>query len=55
MIVYDAAFVAGYVNWIAAGLLLMLMPVAYLSVQLMRWWSTLVVASRRPDYKRAGA
>src|SRR4051812_12402931 len=55
LIVYDAAFVAGYVNWIAAGLLIMLMPVAYLSVQLMRWWSTLVVASRRPDYKRAGA
>jgi 4-hydroxybenzoate polyprenyltransferase len=55
LIVYDAAFVAGYVNWIAAALLIMLMPVAYLSVQLMRWWSTLVVASRRPDYKRAGA
>ena len=27
---------------------------AYLSVQLMRWWSKLVLASQRPDYKRAG-
>jgi hypothetical protein len=54
LIVYDAAFVAVYVNWIAAGLLLLLMPVAYLSVQLMRWWSKLLVASQRPDYKRAG-
>jgi hypothetical protein len=32
----------------------LLLPVAYLSVQLMRWWSKLLVASQRPDYKRAG-
>jgi 4-hydroxybenzoate polyprenyltransferase len=54
LIVYDAAYVAAYVNWLAAGLLLFLMPIAYLSVQLMRWWSKLLVASQRPDYKRAG-
>jgi hypothetical protein len=55
LIVYDAAFVGTYVNWLAAGLLLLLLlPVAYLSVQLMRWWSKLLIASQRPDYKRAG-
>lgn len=54
LIVYDAAFAAGYVNWLAAVLLLLLAPVAYLSVQLMRWWSKLLIASHRPDYKRAG-
>lgn len=54
LIVYDAAFVAAYVNPIAAALLLLLLPVAYLSVQLMRWWSKLITASQRPDYKRAG-
>ena len=54
LIVYDATFAAAYVNWLAAGLLLLLAPVAYLSVQLMRWWSKLLIASHRPDYKRAG-
>jgi hypothetical protein len=55
LIVYDAAFVAAYVNALAAVFLLLLLPVAYLSVQLMRWWSKLLMASQRPDYKRAGA
>jgi 4-hydroxybenzoate polyprenyltransferase len=54
LIVYDAAFAYAYVNWHAAVMLLALLPVAYLSVQLMRWWSKLLVASQRPDYKRAG-
>lgn len=54
LIVYDAAFAAAYVNWQAACMLLLLAPVAYLSVQLMRWRSTLLIASQRPDYKRAG-
>jgi hypothetical protein len=53
LIVYDATFVGAYVNWIAAALLLLLLPVAYLSVQLMRWWSKLLTASQRPDYVRA--
>ena len=55
LIVYDAAFAYVYVNPLAAALLLLLLPVAYLSVQLMRWWSKLLTASHRPDYKRAGA
>jgi hypothetical protein len=54
LIVYDASFVAAYVSPLAAALMLLLLPVAYLSVQLMRWWSKLIVASHRPDYKRAG-
>jgi 4-hydroxybenzoate polyprenyltransferase len=54
LIVYDAAFVAGYVrDWVATLGVLMLLPVAYLSVQLMRWWSKLVAVSQRPEFKRA--
>jgi 4-hydroxybenzoate polyprenyltransferase len=54
LIVYDACFVAGYVALGPALIVLMLLPVAYLSVQLMRWWSQLVVLSQRPEFKRAG-
>jgi len=54
LIVYDAAFVAGYVrNGVATLAVLMLLPVAYLSVQLMRWWSKLMAVSHRPAFKRA--
>jgi len=54
LIVYDAAFVAGYVRNAAATVgVLLLLPVAYLSVQLMRWWSRLVAVSQRPEFKRA--
>jgi hypothetical protein len=54
LIVYDAAFVAGYVrDWAATLAVLMLLPVAYLSVQLMRWWSKLMAVSQRPAFKRA--
>jgi hypothetical protein len=54
LIVYDAAFVAGYVrDWLATAGILMLLPVAYLSVRLMRWWSQLVGLSQRPAFKRA--
>jgi hypothetical protein len=54
LIVYDAAFVAGYVRDALATLaVLALLPVAYFSVQLMRWWSKLVAVSQRPDFKRA--
>jgi hypothetical protein len=55
LIVYDATFVAAYVSWIDALLLLLLLPAAYLSVQIMRWWSKLVSASQRPQFKRARA
>ena len=54
LIVYDAAFVAGYVrNPLATVGVLLLLPVAYLSVQLMRWWSKLVALSHPPSFKRA--
>jgi 4-hydroxybenzoate polyprenyltransferase len=53
LIVYDAAFVAGYVSWVAAGILLCLLPIAYWSVQLMRWWSKLVSVAQRPVFQRA--
>jgi len=37
LIVYDAAFVAGYVNLLAAAAILLLLPLAYFSVRMMRW------------------
>ena len=55
LIVYDTCFVAAYAGWIPALLLLLLLPAAYLSVQLMRWWSKLVSLSQRPAFKRARA
>ncbi len=53
LIVYDACFVAAYVDLLDAALLLLLLPIAYFSVQLMRWWSKLVTLSQRPNFKRA--
>ena len=53
LIVYDAAFTGAYVTWQAALAIALLLPVAYLSVQLMRWWSAVVAISQRPAYKRA--
>jgi 4-hydroxybenzoate polyprenyltransferase len=53
LIVYDATFVAGYVSSLAAVLILLLLPAAYISVQLMRWWSRIVALSQRPQYQRA--
>ena len=54
LIVYDAAFVAGYVrDWAASLAVLLLLPVAYFSVRLMRWWSQLLALSQRPAFKRA--
>jgi hypothetical protein len=55
LIVYDVAFVAGFVGWIQALALLILLPLAYASVQLMRWWGRLLALSQRPDFKRADA
>ena len=55
LIVYDVAFVAGFVGWIQALALLILLPLAYASVQLMRWWGRLIALSQRPDFKRADA
>jgi hypothetical protein len=53
LIVYDAAFVAGYVGWMAAGILFCLLPIAWWSVQLMRWWSKVYSLSQRPTFQRA--
>ena len=54
LIVYDACFVAAYVRDAAATLaVLALLPVAYFSVRLMRWWSKLATVSQKPQFKRA--
>ena len=54
LIIYDACFAAAYVGWIPGLILLALLPVAWLSVQLMRWWSQILTLSQRPQYQRAG-
>ena len=53
LIVYDAAFVAGYVSLAAAAVLFCLLPIAWWSVQLMRWWSKVYSLSQRPAFQRA--
>jgi len=53
LIVYDAAFVAGYVGWQAALLLVALLPVAWLAVRVMRAWGKIISLTQRPDYVRA--
>ena len=52
LIVYDSAFAMVYVGWRYALALLVLLPMAYLMVQFMRWWSKLLSLSQPPDYKR---
>jgi hypothetical protein len=38
---------------LASGLaLLLLLPLAYASVQVMRWWGGVVALSHRPDFRR---
>ena len=53
LIVYDAAFVIGYVHWKPAIELLLLLPVSWFSVLLMRWWAKIMLLSQRPEYQRA--
>ncbi len=53
LILYDVAFTAAYVRVAAAAILLVFLPLAYLSVQLMRWWSNLLLLSQKPEFKRA--
>jgi hypothetical protein len=53
LIVYDASFVAGFVGWRPAVMLMLLLPIAYLCVLLMRWWAKLMLLSQRPEYQRA--
>jgi len=52
LILYDALFVAGYVGWLPAAILIGLLPLAYASVQVMRWWGGVVALSQRPAFKR---
>jgi 4-hydroxybenzoate polyprenyltransferase len=54
LILYDACFVGAYVRDQAATVTIVLMlPVAYFAVRLMRWWSKLVALSQKPQFKRA--
>ncbi len=53
LIVYDVSFAAGYVDLLSALLLLLLLPMAYGAVQIMRWWGRLVSLSQKPDFRRA--
>jgi 4-hydroxybenzoate polyprenyltransferase len=53
LILYDAAFVLGQVGTLPALLLLLLLPVAWTSVKLMRVWAALVALSEKPRYLRA--
>jgi len=53
LIVYDAAFVAGYVGWRESLMVMSLLPLAHLSVQLMRAWSRMLALSQKPQFKRA--
>jgi|GEM_PF-567584 len=52
LIVYDSAFVAGYVGLLYGAALLALLPIAYLAVLLMRWWSRLMLISQQPQFRR---
>ena len=52
LILYDSLFAAAYVGWAYAVALLMLLPLSYLAVHLMRWSSKLLQASQAPAYKR---
>ena len=53
LIVYDVSFAAGYVDLLSALLLLLLLPMAYGAVQIMRWWGRMVSLSQKPDFRRA--
>jgi hypothetical protein len=52
LIAYDSAFVAVYVGTAYAAGLLLLLPLSYLLVQIMRWWAKLLLLSQQPTYKR---
>jgi 4-hydroxybenzoate polyprenyltransferase len=52
LIVYDAAFVAAFVDWKASLLIAMLLPLSYLSVRLMRAAQRLIELSQKPAYMK---
>lgn len=53
LIVYDAAFALAYVGRVQATILIALLPVSYLSVQAMRWWTRLLQLGQKPQLIRA--
>ncbi len=53
LIVYDACFVAGYVDWIWSLGILALLPISFMSVQALKWWSRVIALSQKPAFKRA--
>jgi hypothetical protein len=53
VIIYDVAFVCGYVGWREGLGLALLLPAAYGSVRVMRWWGRVIALSQRPGFKRA--
>lgn len=53
LIVYDAAFVGGYVGRWQALIVLSLLPLGLIGVQAMRAWAKFVELSQRPQYQRA--
>lgn len=52
LIVLDGAFVVGYVGWVEGLMVLMMLPLAYGAVRLMRAWSSLVSLARPPEFQR---
>jgi hypothetical protein len=52
LIMYDSAFLIGYVGWTEGLLHLLLMPIAYAAVLTMRGWSRLVALSHTPEFQR---
>jgi 4-hydroxybenzoate polyprenyltransferase len=53
LIVYDVTFAVGYVGVVPGLLLLCLLPMAYLSVKMMRAWSRVLSLSQKPEFQRA--
>jgi hypothetical protein len=53
LIVYDVTFAEGYVGVVPGLLLLCLLPMAYLSVKMMRAWSRVLSLSQKPEFQRA--
>jgi 4-hydroxybenzoate polyprenyltransferase len=53
LIVYDVTIAMSYVSVLSGAVLLVLLPIAWLSVQLMRAWSKLLFLSTKPAYQRA--
>ncbi|MBC8106825.1 MAG: UbiA family prenyltransferase [Anaerolineae bacterium] len=53
LIVYDAAFVTAYVRPLYGALLLLFLPLTFLTVQFMRWWTKVLSLSQKPQFQRA--